>query len=107
MERLQQIFVSAQEAIYGKDDKHAHTKAQEQLRGRNGLRKDPPLPSDVRKYVASFLVILDVMMPKMSGWDVLGEIRKKDKAVPIMMLTDPYRMRFRTLLWRVAVSSAA
>ena len=33
------------------------------------------------------LVILDVMMPKMSGWDVLAEIRKKDKAVPIMMLT--------------------
>ena len=33
------------------------------------------------------LVILDVMMPKISGWDVLTEIRKKDKAVPIMMLT--------------------
>ena len=33
------------------------------------------------------LVILDVMMPKMSGWDVLSEIRKRDKAVPIMMLT--------------------
>lgn len=33
------------------------------------------------------LVILDVMMPKMSGWDVLSEIRRRDKAVPIMMLT--------------------
>jgi len=33
------------------------------------------------------LVILDVMMPKMSGWDVLAEIRRRDKAVPIMMLT--------------------
>lgn len=33
------------------------------------------------------LVILDVMMPKMSGWDVLSEIRRRDKAVPVMMLT--------------------
>ena len=33
------------------------------------------------------IVILDVMMPKVSGWDVLTEIRKKDKSVPIMMLT--------------------
>lgn len=33
------------------------------------------------------LMILDVMMPKMSGWDVVTEIRRKDKAVPILMLT--------------------
>ncbi|MGN0855049.1 MAG: response regulator transcription factor [Kiritimatiellia bacterium] len=33
------------------------------------------------------LMILDVMMPKMSGWDVVREIRRKDKAVPILMLT--------------------
>ena len=33
------------------------------------------------------IIILDVMMPKVSGWDVLTEIRKKDKATPIMMLT--------------------
>lgn len=33
------------------------------------------------------LMILDVMMPKASGWDVVTETRKKDKAVPIMMLT--------------------
>lgn len=33
------------------------------------------------------LAILDVMMPKVSGWDVLTEIRKKDKSLPIMMLT--------------------
>ena len=33
------------------------------------------------------LMILDVMMPKMSGWDVVSEIRKRDKAVPILMLT--------------------
>ena len=33
------------------------------------------------------LLILDVMMPKMSGWDVVAEIRRRDKAVPILMLT--------------------
>ncbi len=32
------------------------------------------------------LVILDVMMPKMTGWDVCREIRKNSK-VPIIMLT--------------------
>lgn len=32
------------------------------------------------------LVILDVMMPKMNGWDVCKEIRKNSK-VPIIMLT--------------------
>lgn len=32
------------------------------------------------------LVILDVMMPKMDGWQVCGEIRKYSK-VPIIMLT--------------------
>lgn len=32
------------------------------------------------------LVILDVMMPKMNGWDVCREIRKNSKA-PIIMLT--------------------
>ena len=78
------------------------------------------------------IVILDVMMPKVSGWDVLTEIRKKDKSVPIMMLTaksaesdkvmglglgaDDYlakpfgvaelRARVAALLRRAAVSSA-
>ncbi len=33
------------------------------------------------------LMILDVMMPKMSGWDVVSEIRRRDKVVPILMLT--------------------
>ena len=32
------------------------------------------------------LVILDVMMPKMNGWDVCREIRENSK-VPIIMLT--------------------
>ena len=32
------------------------------------------------------LIILDVMMPKMDGWEVCREIRKESK-VPIIMLT--------------------
>ena len=36
------------------------------------------------KYIA--LIILDVMMPKMDGWEVCREIRKNSK-VPIIMLT--------------------
>ena len=33
------------------------------------------------------LMILDVMMPKMSGWDVVSEIRRRDKTVPVMILS--------------------
>ena len=33
------------------------------------------------------LVILDVMMPKMDGWEVCREIRKNNSKVPIIMLT--------------------
>ncbi len=33
------------------------------------------------------VMLLDVMMPKMSGWDVVSEIRRRDKVVPILMLT--------------------
>ena len=33
------------------------------------------------------ILIVDVMMPKVSGWDVVTEIRKHDKHVPILMLT--------------------
>lgn len=33
------------------------------------------------------LLILDVMMPKKSGYDVCTEIRKKDPILPILMLT--------------------
>lgn len=33
------------------------------------------------------LMILDVMMPKVSGWDVLAEIRRRDRRLPILMLT--------------------
>lgn len=33
------------------------------------------------------LVLLDVRLPHMSGLDVLGEIRKNDQALPVIMLT--------------------
>ncbi len=33
------------------------------------------------------LLILDVMMPKKSGYDVCSEIRRKDPTLPILMLT--------------------
>lgn len=33
------------------------------------------------------LIFLDLFMPEMSGWDVLREIRKKLKHVPVVMLT--------------------
>jgi two-component system copper resistance phosphate regulon response regulator CusR len=33
------------------------------------------------------LVILDVMMPEMDGWDVLARLRETDQQVPVMMLT--------------------
>ena len=33
------------------------------------------------------LVILDVMMPEMSGYDVCRELRKQDSQTPVIMLT--------------------
>ncbi len=33
------------------------------------------------------LVLLDVMMPKMSGWDVCRELRRRGVGVPVIMLT--------------------
>jgi two-component system alkaline phosphatase synthesis response regulator PhoP len=33
------------------------------------------------------LVILDIMMPRMSGWDVLRELRRKGSDVAVIMLT--------------------
>lgn len=46
--------------------------------GEEGLEKALSLSPD--------LVLLDVMLPKMEGWDVLKYIREKS-AVPVMMLT--------------------
>lgn len=43
------------------------------------------------------LVVLDVMMPKRDGWEVLQEIRKRDQNQPVIMLTAldsvPHRVR--------------
>jgi two-component system response regulator MprA len=33
------------------------------------------------------LVILDIMMPRMNGWDLCMEIRKLDEKLPVLMLT--------------------
>jgi len=33
------------------------------------------------------LILLDVMMPKKSGYEVLGEIRRTDAALPVILLT--------------------
>lgn len=33
------------------------------------------------------LVVLDVMMPILDGWNVLKEIRRTDSKVPVLMLT--------------------
>ncbi len=33
------------------------------------------------------LILLDVMMPELSGWDLLRALRKKDLDVPVIMLT--------------------
>ena len=33
------------------------------------------------------LLLLDVMMPKKSGWDVCAELRRRDSALPIVFLT--------------------
>lgn len=38
------------------------------------------------------LILLDVMMPKLNGWDVCREIRETSK-VPIIMLTAKERKR--------------
>lgn len=33
------------------------------------------------------LILLDVMMPDLNGWEVLKEIKKMDDPVPVVMLT--------------------
>jgi len=33
------------------------------------------------------LILLDIMMPRMSGWDVCRELRRKGIDVPVVMLT--------------------
>lgn len=33
-------------------------------------------------------VLLDIKMPKMDGWEVLKEIRKQDKKIPVIIFTN-------------------
>jgi DNA-binding response OmpR family regulator len=44
----------------------------------------------LRKYAIEKpdLIVLDIQMPGRSGYEVLREIRRKDKSIPIIMLTD-------------------
>ncbi len=48
---------------------------------------DPTLALDEIKHNAYHLVILDIMMPKLSGMDLLGQIRTFDEDVSIVILT--------------------
>jgi CheY-like chemotaxis protein len=53
------------------------------------------------------LVITDLVMPEMSGWDVVEAIRRRAPTMPIVLITalnDPAVMR-RASEWRVAVVS--
>ncbi len=44
------------------------------------------------------LIILDIMMPKINGWDVCREIRETSK-IPIIMLTAKGEESCRDLIW--------
>ena len=33
------------------------------------------------------LIILDLMLPKINGWELLKEVRSKDSTIPVIMLT--------------------
>ena len=48
------------------------------------------------------LIILDVMMPKMDGWEVCRQIRK-DSKVPIIMLTAKERRYYTKLFQHLSV----
>lgn len=43
------------------------------------------------------LLLLDVMMPKKSGWDVCAEVRRADPSVPILFLTAKAEERDKVL----------
>ena len=76
--------------LFAEDDDNIREWVTVALEGRScRVRSVPDGAAALKRYEERRpdLVILDVMMPKMSGWDVLAEIRRRDKAVPIMMLT--------------------
>lgn len=45
------------------------------------------------------LIILDVMLPEMEGWEVLAHLRRQGSTVPVLMLTamDAVQHRIRAL----------
>jgi DNA-binding response OmpR family regulator len=51
------------------------------------IAKDGELGLEMATFFSYDAIILDIMMPKLDGTAVLGEIRKKNKNVPIIMLT--------------------
>lgn len=50
------------------------------------IATDGKMGVDIFHKISPTLVLLDIMLPEMDGWDVCREIRKKDKT-PIIMLT--------------------
>ena len=64
-------------SIYLRNEKFEIVKAYD---GKQALEK-------IQAYPDIDMVILDIMMPKMSGIEVLKEARKKNIVTPIMMLT--------------------
>ena len=75
--------------------------AQRGLYGAGGGRRDGGDGRLSMRIRISRLIILDVMMPKMDGWQVCREIRESSK-VPIIMLTAQRRKsgtNCRALSW--------
>ena len=52
-------------------------KAKDGVEGLELFKKDKP-----------DFVLLDIKMPKMDGWEVLKEIRKQDKKIPVIIFTN-------------------
>ena len=46
------------------------------------------------------LILLDVMLPKMNGFDVCRILREKGSSVPVIILTARRRRRTRSWAWR-------
>jgi DNA-binding NtrC family response regulator len=73
------------------DDEPSNRKILEQVLARQGYSVDTANDgSEALKKVDSFqpdLVLLDYMMPEVSGMDVLKELRKREEDIPVIMMT--------------------
>ena len=49
------------------------------------------------------LILLDVMLPGIDGFEICNRIRQQDRQQPIIMLTQNYRMLFAPLWMKDAV----